>query len=112
MADTGRRIPVAGRVSAVGTRAEAAILVVTPAANITTEAAPNELLPPVELERPCMELTGGGGGRFADRFASPEAIPVVDRREGAGVHAVDVKSSVQMIDLVLQNPGVPPGCFH
>jgi hypothetical protein len=46
-----------------------------------------------------------------DRLASPETIPVVERSECAAVHPVDVERPSQMINFVLEYPGVPSRSF-
>lgn len=104
--DTHRRVLLAERVSATVTQAEAGTLAVIlgdtrAAANIITEA-----------RRVCGRLTDRDSRRFTDRLSSPETIPVFHGREGASLHTVDVKSALQMIDLMLQNPRIPSRCIY
>jgi hypothetical protein len=46
-----------------------------------------------------------------DRPALPETTPVVERSERAGLHPVDVERPSQMINFVLEYPGVPSRSF-
>src|SRR6266852_4818832 len=48
---------------------------------------------------------------LAYRFAFPKLVPVVKRGERAGVHAIDIESPAQVVDLVLQDARVPSRCF-
>src|SRR4029077_2897630 len=43
-------------------------------------------------------------------FALPVSLVIVQRHEAASTHAIHVNSSVQVIDLMLQDPGIPAGC--
>jgi hypothetical protein len=42
----------------------------------------------------------------------PELGPIVQRSERAGVHTVDVKRPIKVIDFVLQNAGMSAGRRH
>lgn len=46
---------------------------------------------------------------IAHGFVLPVAIEVFDAHEGAGLHAVDIESSLEMIDFMLEDTSVPAG---
>ena len=48
---------------------------------------------------------------FVYRQVSPVLAVVVEGAEAAGFHAIDVEGAIQVVDLVLQDAGVPAGGF-
>src|ERR1700753_3591709 len=57
------------------------------------------MLPPATGQQPL---------HFRNALALPVPGKVVDRSKAAAAHAVHIKPTAQVIDLVLQNPRVPP----
>lgn len=49
---------------------------------------------------------------FIHRFALPKLIPIVERGERSGKHAINVQGPLQVINLMLENPRIPTGCLY
>jgi hypothetical protein len=49
---------------------------------------------------------------LGDSFVLPVSLMVFHRSEGSALHAIDVNSAVQVIDLMLQNACIPTRCMN
>jgi hypothetical protein len=50
--------------------------------------------------------------KFTGRLGLPMPRVVIERAKAAAPHAVDIQGPSQVIDLMLQNAGVPAFCFY